>query len=511
MALRTFLDRAGLLFRFNNFQGLFRRRQSDFEIITLPNLTAANLLRIQLPGANQLYINNQLVPKEPASGHWTATPDHLEPGENVLAVPPGLKSRPSLEFIEASAPPEQPPGTPHAYEQQFKLHEEVRKDAAGLEIHARTGVEFILNARNLHEFSDFAGSFYGCYDRENRIHRLASWTWCSAMPIYALLNLPVSSGTRSFMDLAVATGQVLHNRWQTDHPTEDGGMLIRWDISAASRTGVVPWRAPNDVSFIASYGFLPLYRHTGDPTYLAAAEEIASWIREKALAPSGRLLVGYREDTHAWDDSWLYVDAGFTARLFSELYQLTNDEVWRDCGTRFTNWFIQAFWTRDYYFRWTWPVKVWHTLRPRVFTRGQAWALDGMLSSFEAFHDPVYLDIAEKSADFLLARQGPDGSWKYISNADDSGTDNKGIPIIAYHLLRLFRITWKKRYLEGARQAVAWCEKNQLLESDDPNAVGGIFAKNKEGAITGKHDIETSFLYAVAYYLVAKELLRASA
>jgi len=351
------------------------------------------------------------------------------------------------------------------------------------------------------------GLYYACYDATNRTFRLASWIWCSAIVVKAILDTewlyPDSQN-----DILIEQANLIGNRflelWNASKTTADGGLVIRWDVSKTSEIGFIPWRAPNDVSIIASYCFIPLYQRFGNVEFLDAAIEIGHWIVKKGMCRNGRLFVGYRDDLNEWDKTWLYVDAGFTTKLFASLFKLTKQQLWSEALNKFNDWFFLNFSRDDGLFHTFWPKRFWQP-RNHIFSRGQAWVLDGILSSYEVNPEKKYVDIAYRCCKRLAEMQSSDGSWPYLLHNPASGACNKGTPILAYHFLRLYQLKPHKWLLDSADKALTWC---QTVMSKDIQAplYGGIFSLNTEGSITGSANTSTAFVYSSAYYILAKKL-----
>jgi lantibiotic modifying enzyme len=283
---------------------------------------------------------------------------------------------------------------------------------------------------------------------------------------------------------------------------ESGGFMVRWDYWEDSPIGVVPWLAPNDSAFIGSYALLPIYKETANEVYLKSAIEIGEWIIRRGIDSNGRIYPGFRLDKKTWERDWLYVDAGFTMTIFYVLWKVTHDEKWKHYLRLITEDFIRRFYSPQGYFysRWESP----NFRAKNIFTRGQAWALDGMIAAYLGLNNSRYLEIALHCSKFLIDRQNQDGSWNYQCNRF-TGPCNKATPILAYHFLRLYKICGDKTLKQAARHALDWCEKNQYRGSDS-RALGGIHARNDEGCIVGVRGVDNIFAYANAYYIMALNL-----
>jgi rhamnogalacturonyl hydrolase YesR len=296
--------------------------------------------------------------------------------------------------------------------------------------------------------------------------------------------------------MAVNAGETL-----LEHQSSDGGYTVRWDYPRSTSTGIRTWRAPNDSAFIAAHGLLPLYAETGDAQYLDAATAVSNWITEEGLRDNGQLAFGEDND---WNFSRLYVDAGFTTTLFNRLQEYSGSQRWVDACRSFINWFVDCLYVSDERrFIKTWEASGDHGTD--YYTRGQAWALEGLINASELLSDSKFERIAIRVAQTLCDNQRNDGGWDYLLDNEYSGEDNKGTPVIAYQLARLGMMTDNEEFLHAADRGIHWCEANQSRQAG--KGYGGIRAWNREGNIVGERYATTAFSYATAYYLLAKEIL----
>ncbi|MFK3707231.1 unsaturated chondroitin disaccharide hydrolase [Raoultella sp. BIGb0138] len=119
-----------------------------------------------------------------------------------------------------------------------------------------------------------------------------------------------------------------------------------------------------------------------------------------------------------------------------------------------------------------------------AWARGQGWAITGLALLADALHNHIYLETAEKVAEFILSHLPTDHIpfWDYDDQRPDAPKDASAGAISAYGLLRLYRLTGKERYKTAARtilQALAACcivEDNEGLlahsTADLPHGLG---------------------------------------
>ncbi len=443
----------------------------------------------------ELFVNGKSTPfsilKQTGPDLWLlAGKEPFEPWENVVAFEAGVNRLSELRIY------------PSFKKDPRKLQGPDRHPLTGRPTESKTlALQFIKNSLNSSKHSSFSGIFYPAYDLDHHTYRLPSWTWCSAEAIKDLLEEYRISSEKPFLSLAESSTQNLL-KFQVKDGEEQGGFMVRWDYWEDSPIGIVPWLAPNDSAFIGSYALLPMYVETGNKVYLESAIQIGEWIIRRGIDQNGRIYGGFRLDTKTWEKDWLYVDAGFTMTIFYGLWKVTHDERWRHYLRLITEDFINRFFSPKGYFyaRWESP----NFLRKIIFTRGQAWALDGIIAAYLGLKDPRYIETALHCSRFLTDRQKQDGSWNYHRNPP-VGPCSKAIPILAYHFLRLYRICGDKSLYQAARRSLDWCEKNQYRGSD-PRALGGIHGQNEEGCIVGVRGVDNIFTYANAYYVMALNL-----
>ena len=328
-----------------------------------------------------------------------------------------------------------------------------------------------------------------CYARSVGQWCLSSWIWTSA----AVARYAAAVGdTPTLVRIADAFLERQH---------EAGGWIVRNDYD---RGRPAPMLAPNDSCYIAANALLPAYGATRDGRYLEAACACADWVVATAL-PSGLVSTGLDVSTGRWHNDAIIVDTGFTAALFAGLVEATGEGCapYRDFLHTFVDAYIAAF--RD-------PAtggfatSVDGSLRPSSgrFSRGQAWALEGLMPAQRVLGDSSLRTVIDDCVDHLLARQSADGGWPYDLSKPLMGQDCKGIPVIAKALAGWGAEAGRGDARESARRALAWCRRHTELEGECP---GGIFSFCMEGAVTHYLYSEAAFVYSSVYALEAAALL----
>ena len=113
--------------------------------------------------------------------------------------------------------------------------------------------------------------------------------------------------------------------------------------------------------------------------------------------------------------------------------------------------------------------------RVESITRGQGWAMEGLLAMDRMIPDSIYLEKAVKLADHLLHYQQPEGYWftRMQGTLKENGISEKGTALWSLLFYYLYERTGDERHLHAARRALAWCVRIQE-NGDDYHAFGGI-------------------------------------
>jgi hypothetical protein len=289
-----------------------------------------------------------------------------------------------------------------------------------------------------------------------------------------------------------------------------GGWVVRYDLKG--KEGMLSQTvAPNDSAYICANTLLPAFLASGDEKYLFNSTRCADWIM-KFAHKDFLIHIGYELENKRWDTSANIVDIGFTVDLFIKLYQINGDSRYFEFAEKFIKIYLQTFYKGGGYFSTAIDGSGNHR-GTSVFTRGHAWALEGLIPFYNLTGDPKIKEIIDDVVLFMLKLQGANGSWLHNFRPGLlqllSGDDCKGTPVLANALLRWAGCnTDLTRSIEDAvNKAIAWCVRNTATCG---TGAGGIFSWNPEGAFAGKRMTAAACIYSNCYLLEivkdAKEL-----
>lgn len=345
----------------------------------------------------------------------------------------------------------------------------------------------------------FTNFFQTAYDFQDNEYRLQSWVWTSAIPYYCLLKIDSSKYQKILNNL------INEIFIKIDNSLYSGAFEIRWDINSSTNQ-IDKIIAPNDLSMMVNYILLETYKLNKDHQILSKIMNISDWIIENSVFDEGLIMSGFSTVKNSWDKSWLYVDSGFILTLFSELYKETKDCKYYDFSKNFSDQYIKKFYDlENKYFIKTiyFDTKI---TNKTFFTRGQAWALEGLISWYAVVKEENIYQIISNLIKTLVKFQNKNGSWNYIADNPKSGECAKTTPIIAYQMLRFLKVTreYNENIIKSVNGALKWCRDK--LKTNNKDFVG-IDSFTIEGNIVGKRYSSSSFTYSIAYYLLANHSL----
>ena len=476
----------------------FRVPQGEYR-----NLEAVEL-ELAVDSGEAVLVLNEYMPNEPVrvrgSGTVRFESCQCEAGENVLAFKGQVRVQ-NIRLVtrENGASAETANGSDPASDPV---------SAAGA---------YLLNSRiSAPERSSFAGSCYAIYDYTNRCHRMPCWLWSDAPVVYALLRLWEnvgscdSGGALRYKELACSIGEVMLSHQITDPADEVCGALTsRYRYYGKTDRSFHRLMGLNDTSYSVKWALLPLYEATGDLRYLEAARMALDWVQKNSRALDF-LPSHYYYENRVWEER-AFVDTGFCAEGFEQYMRIAGDRDYRKTMDFIMKRFIRQFkLDSGYYGQNFYPGS---GVDDRLFTRGHAWVLEGLLACCRSLEDSLYRKEAEELCEKLAGVQNEDGSWNYLLGynrpdrriMDGSGICEKATAILAYLFLEYDRLFCDERIKMAGLRALAWCEAN--METEPGPGFGGIAAESLSSGITGLPFLKVATGYANAYYVIARGMV----
>lgn len=364
--------------------------------------------------------------------------------------------------------------------------------------------------------SPFRGSCYCIYDYDNECYRMPCWLWSDAPAVSALLGLADRTTEEKqkirYRDIALNIGEALLRNQVIDRRNENFGALVsRHEYYTNKSRSFDCLLGPNDASFIVKWAFLPLYRHTGNEVFRERSEHALAWVR-KTIYEFGFVPSHYYSNEERWEES-AFVDTGFTPEGFCEYnktFAENRDLAYAESVDFFMERFVEQFRMENGFYGQNYRPD--RGVTSTIFTRGQGWVLEGLISAFEETKAEWYKEEAINLARLLIENQNRDGSWAFFlgnGHPEDevkqrTGICEKATTLFAYLLLRLAGICEIEDFLFAADSALEWCENNMVLEQGP--GYGGIASRSLGSGITGLPYLRVATGYANAFYVMGSLL-----
>jgi hypothetical protein len=265
---------------------------------------------------------------------------------------------------------------------------------------------------------------------------------------------------------------------------------------------------PNDTSFSVKWALLPLFEFSGDEKYFEAVRIALEWVKN-SIYTGDFVPLDYNINTEKWGD-YTIIDTAFLPEGLEAFDRFTASSRYKDDIAFFMDRFINQFRLDSGFYgqRYTPTDGVDRT----IFSRGEGWAMEGLLASYRATGERSYLYQAIRIASQMAAAQNDDGSWSYVlgydgkpeqTDMEGTGICEKATPILAYFFLEIFGIDPSQVVLlQAADKALQWCEDNISRDSD--LGYGGIKSRSLNSGITGLPFLTVATGYANAFYILAK-------
>ncbi len=369
-------------------------------------------------------------------------------------------------------------------------------------------LEYLENSQIRDPGHPSSGGLFMFYDHDADMYRTYHWVWWWGPAISLMLQsaelFPEEFDPAHIHRIVREIGKrSLDFRYHDPGFVLDGAMISSWKQNNRFHNGYAGSIIIADALFMAGWGWIPLYRLTGDSTYLRASLRQCE-ITRRLLEDMELIPHSYHIEDREWYP-WYLNEFGFGVEGYGGLYRALGDERFREEGRsyidRYRKYFEMddGFWYREYDMEARQPV------RPGYATvRGMAWAFEGLVAAEELMPGEGYLEKAEKMADIVLRDQQEDGSWPHSfgKDPDISGFSEKGTAIWSYMLYRLYYLSKKQKYLDAARSALVWC-MNRQYDGELPGGFGGIPAATPNSGITYRAWFNMSCSYTSVFFGLA--------
>lgn len=381
----------------------------------------------------------------------------------------------------------------------------------------KMAAEFLLNSRvpSTLKNTRFEGSCFAIYDYTNECHRMPCWLWSDAPAVSAALEIirtdVYPEKKRELEKLALSIGEVFLRNQIADPQNECFGALVsRFRYYGKTDRSFHCLLGMNDTSYSVKWALLPLYEYTKDERYLNASLQALKWV-EKNIYSMDFVPSHYYLDNRVWEGR-AFVDTGFCADGFAKYQEVTKSDIFKNTISFVMDRFLKQFSLGNGFYGQNYIPG--NGVDNRLFTRGHAWVLEGLLACMKSVDKPKYQKKANELIHLLMEIQKPDGSFSYLlgygepakPELDHSGVCEKATAILAFLFLDYCRIVPDTAITNAANRALSWCKANMNREHGP--GFGGIHAASLSSGITGLPYLDVATGYGNAYFILAQLLKR---
>jgi len=221
------------------------------------------------------------------------------------------------------------------------------------------------------------------------------------------------------------------------------------------------------------HGVLNLYKKTEDPQYLPVIREFAAWLKDHASPGYRGKCWGYNFD---WQSRAFFLPKGtptavntsFVGRAFLKAYDVLQEseflEISRSCCDFILNDLNRLTEENS-------TIGFSYSPLDRYFVNNATALASSLLGLvYSRTRDPQLVEIAKKSAHFVVSRQHEDGSWSYAEDKTGAGVgiDNFHTGFILESLKIYSESTGDNDYRSAIKAGLEFYEKSFFLENGAP-------------------------------------------
>lgn len=356
-------------------------------------------------------------------------------------------------------------------------------------------IQYNLNSRNTSSNDPVKGGLYLFYDLAAQTYRRPTWLWSWGPSIKMMLeatNYPEINHhfTRAQLyEVSTKIGETTLRFQNTieNHPAR-GIITSRWSESKNMQVYKHDYEEFYNIAdalFLAAWGLIPIYKHTGDDRFLSAVEKMV--LSTKRIMDQHEIIpMDYMQRHGQWKNHAID-EQGFGLEGINELYQLTKEKEIQEIGYRYMNMLLPKLEHESGLWNRAWIIDIAEFRQPAGNTRGQGWAMEGLLAFIELSQDDAYVNKAVKMAEVLMEFQLQNGAWSVnFTEKNEKDICEKATALWSHLFYRLFHVTHEERHLQAARRALNWCLEHQY-DGDDVHAYGSIpWSSSTSGVIYRK-------------------------
>ncbi|MEO9510940.1 MAG: hypothetical protein ABJN84_12745 [Flavobacteriaceae bacterium] len=354
----------------------------------------------------------------------------------------------------------------------------------------------ILDCENTNPDSEAFGGEYLLYDlsAKTRLRSFWSWAWgpSAKMMLEASKIKGVDTGitNRQLKQRAIDLMGVTLKKQVLD-PSSPAYGVVQTSLHEASTV---------DTLFLVGWGWMPLYRETGDSSYIDAGKKVVDAANRLMDQYVDMIPQAYLFERKTWKKIMSF-ESSMGLPGLAGLYLATGNEYYKRTTIRLANLLIKAFEKENG----LWGVFFYEETRTssevNYWTKAFGYIADGLIEAHKVAPDQGYLKKVVRIAEQVMDSQALDGSFavRFDRSAEFVGIGDKATALWAGLFIRIYKLNGDKIYYNAGMKALEWCMDHQYF-GQDSIARGAIVGRSWPSGITFRHWFDVVVTYTVSFF-----------
>jgi len=388
---------------------------------------------------------------------------------------------------------------------RFRLEEEVINPMAGtLSVYPeddlsrdrllnslKATVQFTRSSQDQSPYGKTSGGLNLFHDLEARTYRRPLWVWGWGPSIKTLIEsskipqITQNIAAEDIMRTAMEIGETSLKFQISDKNAPAYGVIMsRFSENKGSlrvNFGFEEYYSVADAQFLVGWGWIPLYKATGDIRYLEGAQLMTKatdrLTQEFEIIPMDYMIRAAKWKNYALNEQ------GFATEGINELYKVDPNPEYPRIGHEYMQMLFKKFDTKSGIWNRLYRIEQQKKEPTKFHTRGVGWAMEGLIALYDLTKNPIYLEKAVKMGRHLIEYQLEDGSWSYdFKSQNRSEISEKGTALWSLLFYKLYHFSKDPIHLKTARKSLLWCLNNQY-DGQDIHAYGGLVGVSRQSGV----------------------------
>ncbi len=354
----------------------------------------------------------------------------------------------------------------------------------------------ILGCENTDANSEAFGGEYLLYDLSAKTRLRSFWSWAWGPSAKMLLGasdiqgIDVGISGQQLKQRAIDLMDITLKKQVLDSSSPAYG-VVKTSMHEASTV---------DSLFLVGWGWIPLYKETGNRLYIDAGKKVADAANRLMDDYVDMIPQAYLFESKTWKKIMSF-ESSMGLPGLAGLYLATGDEYYKNTTVRLADLLVKAFEKENG----LWGVFFYEETRKssevNYWTKAFGYIVDGLIEAHKVAPDRGYFKKVLRIAKQVMDTQASDGSFavRFDRSAEFVGVGDKATALWAGLFLRIYKMNGEKTYFTAGMKALEWCMDNQYF-GQDSIARGAIVGRSWPSGITFRHWFDVVVTYTVSFF-----------